>query len=130
MVIEQLDIKQQLLAKVDQVRTPGTLITTNTSGIPIHAIAEGAATTSAGTSAARTLQPAALPAAAGADPGPDTDPAVPSTSWRIWLRASWQGRRALQGHAGLHRQPRGRVRHHGPVPPGGEMGLTVEKWTA
>ena len=40
-VVERLDIKQQLLEKVEQVRKPGTLITTNTSGIPIHMIAEG-----------------------------------------------------------------------------------------
>lgn len=40
-VVERLDIKQQLLEQVDALRKPGTLITTNTSGIPIHAIAEG-----------------------------------------------------------------------------------------
>jgi len=40
-VVERLDIKQQVLANVEKYRTPGTLITTNTSGIPIHAIAEG-----------------------------------------------------------------------------------------
>ena len=40
-VIERLDIKQQLMEKVDAIRKPGTLITSNTSGIPIHRIAEG-----------------------------------------------------------------------------------------
>ena len=35
-VVERLDIKQQLYEKVEQFRKPGTLITTNTSGIPIH----------------------------------------------------------------------------------------------
>ncbi len=40
-VIERLDIKQQVLTNVEKHRKPGTLITTNTSGIPIHAIAEG-----------------------------------------------------------------------------------------
>ncbi|MBX2904908.1 MAG: 3-hydroxyacyl-CoA dehydrogenase/enoyl-CoA hydratase family protein [Taibaiella sp.] len=40
-VVERLDIKQQLLEKVERYRKPGTLITTNTSGIPIHMIAEG-----------------------------------------------------------------------------------------
>ena len=39
-VIERLDIKQQLMEKVDAIRKPGTLITSNTSGIPIHRIAE------------------------------------------------------------------------------------------
>lgn len=40
-VVERLDIKQQVLTNVEKHRKPGTLITTNTSGIPIHAIAEG-----------------------------------------------------------------------------------------
>ncbi|MBI1782683.1 MAG: 3-hydroxyacyl-CoA dehydrogenase/enoyl-CoA hydratase family protein [Sphingobacteriales bacterium] len=40
-VVERLDIKQQVLEKVDKLRKPGTLITSNTSGIPIHLMAEG-----------------------------------------------------------------------------------------
>jgi 3-hydroxyacyl-CoA dehydrogenase len=35
-VVERLDIKQQLYDKVEKFRTPGTLISSNTSGIPIH----------------------------------------------------------------------------------------------
>ncbi len=40
-VIERLDIKQQIFEKVDQYRKPGSLITSNTSGIPIHMMTEG-----------------------------------------------------------------------------------------
>jgi 3-hydroxyacyl-CoA dehydrogenase len=40
-VVERLDIKQQIFEKVDQYRRPGSLITSNTSGIPIHMMAEG-----------------------------------------------------------------------------------------
>ena len=40
-IVERLDIKQQLLAKVDQQRRPGSIVSSNTSGIPIAAIAEG-----------------------------------------------------------------------------------------
>lgn len=40
-VIERLDIKQQVFANVEKYRTPGTLITSNTSGIPIHSMLEG-----------------------------------------------------------------------------------------
>ncbi|WP_276485077.1 3-hydroxyacyl-CoA dehydrogenase/enoyl-CoA hydratase family protein [Paraflavitalea pollutisoli] len=40
-VVERLDIKQQVFAEVEQYRKPGTLITSNTSGIPIHLMAEG-----------------------------------------------------------------------------------------
>ena len=40
-VVENLDIKRELLRKVDAVRRPGTIITTNTSGLPVAKIAEG-----------------------------------------------------------------------------------------
>jgi 3-hydroxyacyl-CoA dehydrogenase len=40
-VIERLDIKKALYEKVDGIRKPGTLITSNTSGIPIHQLSEG-----------------------------------------------------------------------------------------
>jgi 3-hydroxyacyl-CoA dehydrogenase len=40
-VVERLDIKQQLLARVDEKRRPGSIVSSNTSGIPIAAIAEG-----------------------------------------------------------------------------------------
>ncbi|MBC8047291.1 MAG: 3-hydroxyacyl-CoA dehydrogenase, partial [Fimbriimonadaceae bacterium] len=40
-VIESLKIKKELFEKVDVIRKPGTLITSNTSGIPIHLMIEG-----------------------------------------------------------------------------------------
>lgn len=40
-VVERLDIKQKIFAEVDKFRKPGTLVTSNTSGIPIHLMAEG-----------------------------------------------------------------------------------------
>ena len=40
-VAENLDIKRSLLTKVLQHRRPGTIITSNTSGLPIHKIVEG-----------------------------------------------------------------------------------------
>ncbi len=40
-VIERLDIKQQVFENVEKYRKEGTLITTNTSGIPIHMMLEG-----------------------------------------------------------------------------------------
>ena len=43
-VIERLDIKQQLLARVDDRRRQGSIVSTNTSGIPIAALAEGRST--------------------------------------------------------------------------------------
>jgi len=40
-VVERLDIKQQVFEKIEKYRTPGTLITSNTSGIPIKFMNEG-----------------------------------------------------------------------------------------
>lgn len=40
-VVERLDIKQAVFADVEKYRRPGTLITSNTSGIPIHMMAAG-----------------------------------------------------------------------------------------
>lgn len=40
-VVERLDIKQQVFGEVEKYRKPGTLITSNTSGIPIHLMTEG-----------------------------------------------------------------------------------------
>ena len=40
-VVERLDIKQIVFTNVEKHRKPGSLITTNTSGIPIHMMLEG-----------------------------------------------------------------------------------------
>ncbi len=40
-VTENLDIKRELMAKVSILRTPGSIISTNTSGIPLAAISDG-----------------------------------------------------------------------------------------
>src|SRR5580658_2890016 len=40
-VVENLDIKRALLRKVEAIRRPGTIITTNTSGLPVGEISEG-----------------------------------------------------------------------------------------
>ncbi|HZR55605.1 MAG TPA: 3-hydroxyacyl-CoA dehydrogenase NAD-binding domain-containing protein [Terriglobales bacterium] len=39
-VVENLDIKRGLLKRVESIRKPGTIITTNTSGLPVAQIAE------------------------------------------------------------------------------------------
>jgi 3-hydroxyacyl-CoA dehydrogenase len=40
-VVERLDIKQLIYGQVEKYRKPGTLITSNTSGIPIHMLSQG-----------------------------------------------------------------------------------------
>ncbi|MBS1571529.1 MAG: 3-hydroxyacyl-CoA dehydrogenase family protein, partial [Bacteroidetes bacterium] len=40
-VVERLDIKKSVYKKIEQFRKPGTLVSSNTSGIPIHLLTEG-----------------------------------------------------------------------------------------
>ncbi|GAA4468038.1 3-hydroxyacyl-CoA dehydrogenase/enoyl-CoA hydratase family protein [Nibrella saemangeumensis] len=40
-IVERLDIKRSLYERVEQFRKPGTLVTSNTSGIPIYMLSEG-----------------------------------------------------------------------------------------
>lgn len=40
-IVERLDVKQELMAKLDEARKPGAIISSNTSGLSINAIAKG-----------------------------------------------------------------------------------------
>jgi 3-hydroxyacyl-CoA dehydrogenase len=40
-IIENLKIKQDLMARIDEIRAPNSIVSTNTSGIPVSSIAEG-----------------------------------------------------------------------------------------
>jgi 3-hydroxyacyl-CoA dehydrogenase len=40
-IVENLEVKRALLKKVEAIRKPGTMVTTNTSGLPVAKIAEG-----------------------------------------------------------------------------------------
>lgn len=40
-IVERLDIKKQMFEQVERYRKPGTLVSSNTSGIPIHLMTEG-----------------------------------------------------------------------------------------
>ncbi len=40
-VVENLELKRALLKKVEAIRKPGTIVTTNTSGLPVAKLAEG-----------------------------------------------------------------------------------------
>ncbi len=40
-IVENLKIKQELMARIDEVRKPTAIVSTNTSGIPVRDIAEG-----------------------------------------------------------------------------------------
>jgi 3-hydroxyacyl-CoA dehydrogenase len=60
-VVEQLDIKRALLERIEAVRRPGTIVSSNTSGIPLATLAEGRSDDFRAPLGA-FLQPAALPA--------------------------------------------------------------------
>ena len=40
-IVENLKVKQELMARIDEVRKPNGIVSTNTSGIPVHDIAVG-----------------------------------------------------------------------------------------
>ncbi len=76
-VAEDLSIKRSLYAEIEKYRKPGTLITTNTSGIPMRFLAEGRSEDFrrhfAGT---HFFNPPRYLPLLEIIPGPDTDPAV------------------------------------------------------
>ena len=76
-VVERLDIKRSVYERVEQFRKPGTLITSNTSGIPMHLLAEGRSDdfrrNFCGT---HFFNPPRYLRLLEVIPGPDTDPTV------------------------------------------------------
>jgi len=76
-VVERLDIKRSLYERVEAVRKPGTLITSNTSGIPMHLLSEGRSDDFrrhfCGT---HFFNPPRYLRLLEIIPGPDTDPAI------------------------------------------------------
>ena len=76
-VVERLDIKQQVFEKVDKFRKKGSLVTSNTSGIPIRMMSEGRSEDFrkhfCGT---HFFNPPRYLKLFEVIPGPDTDPAV------------------------------------------------------
>ena len=107
-------MKQQLLARVDEKRRPGTIVSTNTSGIPIAALAEGRSDDFRrhwlGT---HFFNPPRYLRLLELIPTAETDPSVMATVTRVRRSPARQGRRGGEGHAELHRQShralRGRV---------------------
>jgi 3-hydroxyacyl-CoA dehydrogenase len=40
-IVERVDVKRDLMARVDEARRAGAIVSTNTSGIPVHSLGEG-----------------------------------------------------------------------------------------
>lgn len=83
-VAENLEIKQSLLARVEKVRTPGTILSTNTSGIPLKQISanfsEELQRHFLGT---HFFNPPRYLHLVEVIPGPETDPDVLSWVWQF-----------------------------------------------
>ncbi|WP_018619028.1 3-hydroxyacyl-CoA dehydrogenase/enoyl-CoA hydratase family protein [Spirosoma luteum] len=76
-VVERLNIKRSVYERVEQFRKPGTLITSNTSGIPMHLLAEGrSADFRRNFCGTHFFNPPRYLRLLEIIPGPDTDPAV------------------------------------------------------
>jgi 3-hydroxyacyl-CoA dehydrogenase len=76
-VVENLDIKKKVFEQVEQYRKPGTLVTSNTSGIPIHLMAEGrTADFKASFCGSHFFNPPRYLRLLEIIPTPDTDPAI------------------------------------------------------
>ena len=68
-IVENLKIKQELMARINEVRKPSGIVSTNTSGIPVTSIAEGRSEEFKKTFSRNTLfQPTALFEIAGSYP--------------------------------------------------------------
>ena len=104
-VVERLDIKQQLLARVDEKRRPGSIVSSNTSGIPIATLAEGRSDDFRrhwlGT---HFFNPPRYLRLLEIIPTAETDPAVVGGDHALRRSHARQGRGRGEGHAELHRQ--------------------------
>ena len=105
-VVENLDLKRALLRKVEAVRKPGTIVTTNTSGLPVHSIAEGFSDDFRrhwfGT---HFFNPPRYMRLLEIIPTPETDPAAIEAIAQFASVRLGKGIVYCQGHAELHRQP-------------------------
>ena len=105
-VVENLEIKRALLKKVEAIRKPGTIVSTNTSGLPVAKIAEGFSDDFRkwwlGT---HFFNPPRYMRLLEIISTPETDRAAIEAVDPLQRRESRQGGGLRQRHAQLHRQP-------------------------
>ena len=105
-VVENLEIKRRLLQKVEAIRKPGTIVTTNTSGLPVGKIAEGFSDDFRwawfGT---HFFNPPRYMRLLELIPTPEADRAAIEAVAHFCRRASRQRCRLRQGHSQFHWQP-------------------------
>ena len=116
-VLERLDVKQGVLAEIEAAVRPGTIVTSNTSGLSITAMSAGRSDSFrrrfCGThffNPPRYLHLLELIPTAATDPGLVTELAD------FRQPRAGEGDRGLQGHALLHREPDRLLCHEHPGP--------------
>ncbi len=116
-IIERPEPKQALMARIEEHAPAAAVISTNTSGIPIHIISEGRSDAFKqrflGT---HFFNPPRYLHLLEIIPTADTDPAVVERMQALWRERTGERRGRLQGHAQLYRQPHDQLyseRHHG-----------------
>ena len=127
-IVERLDVKQALFARVEQYRAPHAIVSSNTSGIPIAALAEGRSAGVQGALARHAfLQSAALSPAARGHPDARHRSGRRRHRDRVRRPPAGQGRRRREGHAELHRQPHRALRRDADPPCAGDAASTRSK---
>lgn len=116
-VVERLDIKQQLFEKVEKHRKPGTLISSNTSGIPINLMAKGRSDDFrehfCGT---HFFNPPRYLKLLEIIPTKETKKRSGGLFYGIWRQVPGQNHGAGQRYPRLYRKPHWDFWHHGPLP--------------
>ena len=125
-VAENLEIKRALLSRVAAIRKPGTIVTTNTSGLPVRRIAEGMPEEWqqhwAGT---HFFNPPRYLKLVEIIPGVATQPRSDRNAFGILRSHAGKRRRRRQGHSQFHRQSRRNIFHAECDSPDGRTGHDV-----
>ncbi len=110
-VKEDLAVKQAIFAKVEQHRAPGTIISSNTSGLSIEGMLEGrGADFRKNFLVTHFFNPVRYMKLLELVAGTETDPEVVQARPPLRRGGARQGHRLRQGHHQLHRQPRRHLR--------------------
>ena len=116
------------LAKVAQFRKPGSIVTTNTSGLPVHLIAEGLPEEFqqhwAGT---HFFNPPRYMKLVEVIPGPKTSARSARRPCRFLRSPPRQRRGDRQRHAEFHRQSHRHIFHAERAAPDATLGMTIEE---
>ena len=123
-VVERIDVKRALLERVDAVRGPGTIVSSNTSGMSIAALAEGrSADFRRHWLGTHFFNPPRYLRLLEIVPTSSTEPAVVDHLSEFADHRLGKGIVVATGHAQLHRQPHRPVRRGGDASGAGDRGL-------